>query len=333
MKRWVAVLVTLISCDCEQPARDCMPPPLEPSWRSIPLVDQDGMPQPRFAPAVAALGLELVIAGGLQTGVTEGLAITDRVLAFHTQTGGWRELPRLPIRSTDSALVGVSGRLLLLGGLDSPTTASGRAFVLEVNSAAWRELPAMPAPRGAAAVISAPPFIYLLGGLDGSGPRSDVIAFDIVHEQWVADAVAGLPSPRSHAAAMEQLDGALVIAGGSSSTGALADGYRLRPQGAQWSLLAPLSGPRSGCVYGVAFGSLLCAGGDDGGQALTITERFDPSDMTAGAWSAVTAMPEPRSGARGAMIGGQLYVVGGSRSLAVEPTDTIWKFDFAATIP
>lgn len=348
-RRWLLLTLTLAACDeCERPdVPDCGRPEI-PIWQSLPILDEAGTPQLRLESGVAALGTELVIAGGYSTGVAQGLAITDQVHAFDTLADAedptrWRALPPLPVRWTHVGLAAHGGRLFALGGHeDESGTSSGRAFILEPNAIDWREVAMpMPAPRGAAAVLVSSPFIYLFGGADGVGPRSDVIAFHMVDETWQADALPALPTPRSHTAVMERYDGTLIVAGGLGLSGPLGDVYRLVPSDASeqaWRTAEPMTTLRGGCVYGSGFGSLVCAGGETGAAVLDLVERFDPSrgaivDMVAsGEWTVLPSMPEARGGAQGAMIGGKLYVVGGSRSIMLEPTDTILVFSFVDTI-
>lgn len=331
VRPWLAALV-LLGCAEDPPA------PREP-WTQLELPDRER----RLEPAVAALGTELVVAGGYETGLTEGLAITDEVLVLDTLDGTWRSLPPAPVRWTHAQLAAIGGSLYLLGGHEDPDgTASGRAFVLPPGGAAWEELPPMPSPRGAAAVIVSRPFIFLFGGADATGPLASVLAFDILDRTWVADALPPLPTPRSHAAVMEQVDGTFIVAGGLGiSNQPLGDVWRLRPTpdpaDLAWAPAEAMPSNRGGCVFGTAYGALVCAGGEAGAAALDVVERFDPDGlvvdgMAVGEWRALPAMPEARAGAQGAMIGGQLYVVGGSRSLMYEPTSTVFVFAFVDSI-
>lgn len=337
MRRPVLLVAVLIAGCAEQPA-----PPAGDPWSEIPLPDLwPGPPRRRLEPAVTALGTELVIAGGFSTSQDEGLEITDEVLVLDTLTGAWRALPPTPVRWTHAALAAVGATLYLLGGLeDVAGTASGQAFVLPPGADAWQELPAMPTPRGAAAVLVAPPLIYLIGGIDGTTPFASVLAFDTIDRTWLVDPLPPLPLARSHAAAMRQADGTIIVAGGlDDALRPLGDVWRLHPtaDGLAWEPAEPMPVRRGGCAYGTAFGALVCAGGEAGSVALDVAERYDPAglvidDEAVDVWSELPPMPEARAGARGATIGGKLFVVGGSRSLAFEPTGSILVLSFVDTI-
>ncbi|MBS1117913.1 MAG: ring canal Kelch protein [Deltaproteobacteria bacterium] len=305
----------------------------------------------RLEPAVAASGTRLVIAGGFSTSLPEGLEITDEVLALdtlatNTPTGGWTKLPRLPVRWHHGALAASAGALYLLGGFEGPNAdARGESFVLELGATEWTPLPAMPdlQARGGAGVVTVPGHIYLLGGSNRSGPLASCLDFDLIDRTWspLMHAVEGaqvpvvLPTPRSHVAAMQSEDGSLVIAGGlDDANRALGDTYRLPLGASVWELRAPMTN-RGGCAYGVAFGSLVCAGGEIDDTVASVVERYDPRSAPgspADEWSALPELPEPRGGTQGAVIGGSLYVPGGSKTRTFEPTSTLFVLSLEGTV-
>src|SRR5690349_13354771 len=90
------------------------------------------MPRRALAPGVAALGQQLIVAGGFDTSVREGLDITARVDAFDPATGTWGTLPDAPVRWTNSNLASVGATLYLVGGLEgAQLVARGDAFALD----------------------------------------------------------------------------------------------------------------------------------------------------------------------------------------------------------
>ncbi|HEU4734806.1 MAG TPA: kelch repeat-containing protein, partial [Kofleriaceae bacterium] len=76
------------------------------------------MPRRALAPGVAMLGQQLVVAGGFDTGASEGLEITARVDAFDVGTGTWEALPDAPVRWSHANLATVGATLYLAGGLE-----------------------------------------------------------------------------------------------------------------------------------------------------------------------------------------------------------------------
>lgn len=316
----LAVLAALAAgCDDPEPVRPDAP------WR-----DGPELPAPRLEAAVAALGTRLVVAGGFSTRTGE---ITREVLALDTLAGTWSPLPALPVAWTHGALAASAGTLYLLGGLEGTSyVARGEAFALDVGADAWRALPPLPPgqERGAAAVVVSPPHIYLIGGSSTAGALASVLDYNLATMMWTR--LPDLPTPRSHAAAIRIADGTLIVAGGlAGPTGApLAEVYALPLGAAAWEPRRPMPTPRGGCAYGAALGWLICAGGEAGSSALRAVEAYDP---IADAWMTLPELPVARAGAPGAVVGQQLYVPGGSGSLAFEPTRTLLIFSLIDALP
>lgn len=314
MRRYSLLLCLAAAC-ADAPDLETRPP-----WAEGP-----ALPGRRLEAAVAAHGVRLAVAGGFSTSAREGLAITNEVLVLDTFTGVWEPLPELPVAWTHGSLASVGGVLYLLGGLDGANfIARGDAFALDLEAAAWRALPPLPAgqERGAAGVVVSPPHIYLIGGAGSNGAvLATVLDFNVSTSTWTQ--LADLPIARSHAAAMRRPDGTLIVAGGLAADGAaLADVYALPLGATEWIARAPMPTPRGGCAYGAVLGWLVCVGGE-AASTLRVAEAYDP---VADAWRALPEMPDARAGAPGAVIGQQLYIAGGSRTFAFEPTDTVYVF-------
>jgi hypothetical protein len=175
----------------------------------------------------------------------------------------------------------------------------------------------------------APNHIFLIGGSSSAGVLASVLDYSIAMSTWTQ--LPDLPVPRSHAAAMRLTDGTLIVAGGLAQTGApLDDVHALLPGASAWEPRRPMPTPRGGCAYGQALGWLICAGGESGSSALQVVEAYDP---IADVWMTLPEMPVPRAGAAGAVIGQQLYIVGGSASLAFEPVRTVLIFSPIDALP
>jgi len=300
------------------------------------------MPRRALEPGVAALGQQVVVAGGFDTSVREGLDITGRVDAFDTTDGTWGTLPDAPVRWTHPNLAAVGGTLYLLGGLEGVQYAArGEAFALDSLDHVWRPIAPMdPADaRGASGVVTAPGRVYLLGGASSTAALATCLEYDITADRWTR--LPDLPAPRSHPAAMRRADGTLIVAGDLASLDASdprGEVWALPPPGAAsrvWQPRAAMHQPadpdtRGGCAYGVVLGELVCAGGEGGQAARRVVESYDPyTDV----WTAREAMPVERAGTQGAVVGGRLFVPGGSGTLAFEPTDTLYIYEPLDTAP
>lgn len=315
------VLVALAAC--HDPAAP--PPDAAAPWTQL-----ADMPRAALEPGVTAMGTSLVVLGGFDTGLQQGLHISDRVDVFDTLAGTWSQLPAAPVAWTHVDLAAVAGTLYLLGGTSGQEfTAEGAAWRLDPGAPAWTSIAPLPAglERGAAGVVVNPPHIYLIGGASSTAALASVLDYDLMTDTWAQ--LPDLPAARSHPAAMRRADnGALLVAGGLATLDASmpeADFWQLAPGAPAWEpIAAPLPTPRGGCVYGALAGSLACAGGEAGGNALGVVEAYA---IATGAWQTLPAMPQPRAGTQGAVIGEQLYVPGGAEQLQFIPTSTLYRLD------
>lgn len=298
------------------------------------------LPERRLEAAAAASGSRLVVYGGFVTGASEQprLAITNEVHVYDPFAETWANLPPPPVAWTHAHLVGVGGALYLLGGLEGETfVPRGRTFKLDLGAApwlgeAWRELTPMPAglERGAAAVVFTTGHIFLFGGDAQNGVTDSILQYEIANDAWT-ELPARLPTPRSHAVAMRDEDGTFVIAGGTGPQGPLGDAHALSPFGV-WSLRAPMNQPHGGCAYGLVYGNLVCAGGETVVNGAVVPSRVvEVYDSTLDEWTVTAEMPADRGGASGAVVASRLYVVGGSESIALEPTATLYELDLLDT--
>ncbi len=287
------------------------------------------LPAPRVDVAVTALGQRVTVYGGREAGV-----LTSSTIALDPLEETWNPLPDAPIALADANLATVSATLYLLGGLDD-TAARGESYALDAAfpEPTWRELPPMPAglERGAAAVVVFPPNIFVLGGATPSGAVSSNLAFNTIANEWTV--LPPLPAPRSHGAAMRMPDGTLIFAGGRDGDQAFSNVYALRLLGSrfamEWEERSPMPTARGGCAYGTVVDQLICAGGEAGDTVLAVNESYDPFRDV---WTLLPLLPEPRTGTRGAVVGGRLFVPGGTASAAREPTSTVYVFSFLDTL-
>jgi len=300
------------------------------------------MPRRALEPGVAALGQQVVVVGGFDTSLAEGLDITARVDTFDTTSSTWGTLPDAPVKWTHLNLAVVGDRLYIAGGLEgAQDVAHGEGFVFDLIDKVWQPITAMdPADaRGSSGVVTAPGRIYLLGGASTTAALATCLEYDTIAGTW--SHLPDLPAPRSHPAAMRMLDGTLIVAGGLASLDASApegEVWALPPPGAAsrtWQPRAAMQAPtdpalRGGCAYGVVLGELVCAGGEGGQAASTVVEGYDPYlDQ----WTMHESMPFARAGVQGAALGGRLFVPGGAATLALDPTDTLYIYTPLDTPP
>jgi hypothetical protein len=332
LPREILILVAVAACSAPATPPDA---PASP-WFLAPVE----LPSPRLEPGVAALGQRLVIAGGFDSNLQAGLTITKEVdvLEVDLDPSLWMftRLSDLPIGTgwTHLNLAGIGTTLYLLGGLEGTDfIARGDAFALDTTtSTVWRILQPMPPgqERGAAGIVVSPPHIFLLGGASTTAALATVLDYNIATNTW--SRLPDLPSPRSHPAAMRQVDGTLIVAGGLATLDAtqpLSEVLALPLGATQWEPRASMPTARGGCAYGVALGFLVCAGGEAGGAALSVVEAYDP---VSNVWFTLPPMPVERAGTQGAMIGQRLFVPGGAATLTFNPTATLYVLSLLDTV-
>ena len=326
MVRLFALLLALAACDSSP-----TPPDSGPSAWSVAAT----LPRPRLEPGVAALGQQVVIVGGFDTSLRDGLEITAAIDAWDSAANTWSTLTDAPVRWTHANVAVVGATLYLVGGLEGTQfIARGNGYALNPVGHTWHPIASLPPgeERGAAGVVTAPGRIYLLGGASSTGALASCLEYDETTDRWTQ--LPPLPAPRSHLAAMRMVDGTLIAAGG------LATLDSSDPRGEVWALSPPGATPRvwvartpmhaagspdlhGGCAYGVALGQLVCAGGEAGSDARDVVDSYDPYlDV----WMPREAMPSARAGTQGTAVGGRLYVPGGAQTLTFNPTDSLFVF-------
>ncbi|MDQ3335885.1 MAG: hypothetical protein M4D80_12015 [Myxococcota bacterium] len=307
--------------------------------RGEPWTERTALPDRRLEASATGVGARLVVIGGF---VNESLEISRDVLQYDPFRDEWSVHPlQAPEAFTHAALTSVGGSLYLLGGLEgSAFTPSGKSWRLRPNATTWEALADMPIghERGAAAVVVSTGHIFLLGGEIAGGFTDTILDYEISSNTWSVHPMK-LTTARSHAAAMREDDGTFIIAGGNGIQGPLGDTFALRLDG-MVELRAPMNIARGGCAYGVIFGQLVCAGGEIGTAVSRVVEVYDPTDdewtvpTIGGRWlAAIAEMPLERAGAAGAIVTSRLYVVGGSQTNALTPTNTLYEFDLLDTLP
>jgi len=321
-----AIALLFVGCGNNNPQ-----PPDSPAspWQVGPM-----LPGLRLEAGVTALGQNVVMLGGFDTGIIQGLHITNEVDILDTSSGTWSRLPDAPVAWTHVNLMAAGGTLYLLGGLEGTNfVARGDTFALDPGATQWRPLTPIPTnqERGAAALIAVPPHLYIIGGAFTTGAVATGLDYDITTDTWAMLPV--LPSARSHPAGMRNIDGTLIVAGGLKTLDAsmpIAETLALPPGSTTWESRAPMPVAHGGCAYGTIGHSLVCAGGEAGAAALRIAMSYD---AVLDQWTMLPDMPIERAGTQGAAVGQRLFVPGGAPELQFEPSDTMDIFNALDTAP
>jgi N-acetylneuraminic acid mutarotase len=260
------------------------------------------MPIPRTEVAAAAVGREIVVAGGF---AADGSA-SRRADAYSPARDSWRRLPDLPVGLHHAMLVGVGGKPYVVGGYSAAGIPQRTAFVLE--GGVWRALPGMPFARAAAGAGVVGGRIVVAGGVTTGSRRlaRNALVYDIRVRRW---SIAPGPTPREHLGVASLAGTVYAVAGRTSGLDTNTLHFESwRPGEARWQRLQPVPDPRGGTGAAAVSGHIVSVGGEEPGG--TIAEVFAYS-ATSRRWVRLDDLPTPRHGVGVAALGGRVYVIGG----------------------
>jgi N-acetylneuraminic acid mutarotase len=221
-------------------------------------------------------------------------------------------------RSELAAVAGADGRIYVIGGHG----ASGAGRLVEIydpGADSWTTGAQMPTSRGdLAAVLGSDGKIYAIGGdyASVSDPGASIVAevYDPSTNMW--QSLPSLPVGRSALAAAVDASGTIYAIGGYDGTTAheLGTVATFHPGDTSWTTLADsMTTARSEHVAATApDGRIYALGGEAqiAGPELAALEYYQPG--MAG-WHTATAMPTTRKMLAAAILGPQLYALGGNR--------------------
>lgn len=236
--------------------------------------------------------------------------------AFHcgmglVRTVEWCRLPNLPapgrFRHGAASLTG--SELYVCGGQDFYSHNSTLASTLRWSSSQedWEEMAPLCQARSFFPLVVFDGQLYALGGRDNGVALNSVETYNPELNVWRP--APALPAPCfAHAAAI--LEDRLYVSGGCSGTGQYLDSLihydpKLKRPG---TLLSPMGVARASHVMAALGGKLYVAGGvGDTGDLLSF-EAYEPKSDS---WTQLASLPSPHVGAAGAVLQGELLVLGG----------------------
>ncbi|HEX8297741.1 MAG TPA: kelch repeat-containing protein [Rubricoccaceae bacterium] len=270
------------------------------------------MATPRADAAWTVSGGRLYVFGGRRAGGT----LLRSVEVFDPATG-WSAMPPMDRARADARAVVLNGDFYVLGGRD----ASGALDDVErfdSRENRWRSASSLDEARigHGAGVVGGQ--IYAVGGAGEYGPllRS---AERYEDEDWNPYAPWTLAQPRALAGSAS-VGGAVVLAGGFGPAGPVGTVERFVP-GASAAPLPSLLRARGALALATDGATLFAVGGRDAGNVRVA----DVERLTAGAsaWTALSPLPEGREGAVAAVLGPDLYVVGGTDEFGTVLTSVV----------
>lgn len=207
-------------------------------------------------------------------GYVAGLSMpTDRALAL--RDGAWEELPPMPEPRAAAAAAFLGGKLYVIGGATTGGMAD-ESFVFDPSTEEWSSIPGPATPREHHTLVRYDGALYALGGrvLTFETTMSSVERFDPATKTWSPE--PPLPyAAAGHVSAVTR-NGMLVVLGGETAAGPLADAYALDLRSGRWLRLEPLDPARTG--FGTAaIGSVVYSFGGAGTETAyyDVTEAID----------------------------------------------------------
>jgi N-acetylneuraminic acid mutarotase len=272
------------------------------------------LPAPRGAGAGALLGRTIHFFGGAER-TPDGTGLVDRAehwaLDLDDLEAGWQARAPLPDPRNHLGGAALDGRIYGVGGqhgADDTWGNSATVSVYDPGTDAWTAGPSLPEPRGhitASTVASGGRILVAGGTLNGNKPGDAVRAFDPADGTWLR--LPPLPSPRK-GPVVGVIDGDLLAATGNGGGAVPTDtNWSLRRAG-RWEVHPAMPVAMGDVAAGVVGTHVLVVGA---GTSAT----YD-GDLATGTWRTRATRPYVGSASAAEVLGGKLYVVGGTGTAA-----------------
>jgi N-acetylneuraminic acid mutarotase len=282
-------------------------------------------PFERSEVGAARIGDRIYVVGGL---LGDGRT-TGRMAAYDISQDEWIKRRRLPKPTNHPGVVGLDGKLYVLGGRrKSAKRTSDALFRYTPRTNRWNRLPDAPIARAAMGLAVKGDRLYAVGGhLKGNFEVRRLEVYDVSQRTWRRR--AAMPTGRNHLTAVFA-EGELWAIGGRQEGGEnLATVERYDPGANEWSDGPALNVPRSGIASVVAADSIVVFGGEDlgpGGSTIAEVERLPFADL-AGPWQLLEQMPVPRHGLGGAARDDFVYALEGGPMPGLHVSNLVERLD------
>jgi N-acetylneuraminic acid mutarotase len=230
--------------------------------------------------------------------------------------------------------------MLVFGGVDGYGEVLNDLWSYSAFTGAWTSIMTFGGPdaRRAHSAVWDPAEhrMYVFGGMGADGVSDELWAYDARSRVWQLLTSEGPtpPARQEHAAVWDPVRRQMLVFGGVSPDGPLADLWSYDPSSATWTQLTAGDGPVRRIRHGAAWDSeherMLVFGGYGGpelGDYLNDLWSYDP---TTGRWEelATTDGPRPpvRSMLRAVWAGDRLLILGGYFG-GVDYLGDVWAYD------
>jgi DNA-binding CsgD family transcriptional regulator/N-acetylneuraminic acid mutarotase len=268
---------------------------------------------------VAAL-LVFVVAFFPQAGVTSPSSevsddFTNRPAArgqsaVRFEVSRWVSRAQMPTPRERLAVAVHEDKIYAIAG-DTPSGVTGVVEIYNPDDNIWAigTPKRTPVSNLAAAVVDG--LIYVPGGYNSAGEVvTTTEVYDPANDTWGTR--APLPAPLC-AYAIAAVDGKLFVFGGWDGDSYVASVYEYDPLEDEWTAKTAMSTARGFAAAGVVEDKIYVVGGYDGRTEFALCEEYDPAedDGTGVPWTIKAPMSVGRGGLGVAVVGKNLYAVGG----------------------
>jgi len=184
----------------------------------------------------------------------------------------------------------------------TPTTPANTL----ANPPRWQTKPGLPEARSAMGAVAYNNNLYLVGGDTATGVSGDLIAYNLVNNEWKQ--LAAKPTPVSEVKAV-LIGEKIYVPGGKRTDGTLSDSLEVYdPRQNTWEARAPLPSPISNYALTAYEGNLYLFGGWDGKNISDRIFRYDPDTDR---WETRRLTPGARMAGAAAALDGRILLIGG----------------------
>ena len=230
--------------------------------------------------------------------------------AVRFEVSRWVSRAQMPTARERLAVAIHENKVYAIAG-DTSSGVTGAVEIYDPGNNAWKARAPKPTPVSNVAAAVVDGLIYVPGGYTSAGEViTTTEVYDPANDTW--DTKAPLPAPLC-AYAIAARDGKLFVFGGWDGDSYVASVYEYDSQEDDWTAKTAMSTARGFAAAGVVEDKVYVVGGYDGTTEFALCEEYDPAkdDGTGVPWTIKTPMSVGRGGLAVAVVGKNLYAVGG----------------------
>ena len=238
-------------------------------------------------------------------------------------SGGWSARSDLIEANSEMGVVGLNGKIYVLGGYPSNRVTVRTVQVYDTAANSWSLGAPLPIGVNHPMPVAHNNRIYVIGGqTDANTAYVDAVQeYDPAANTWRMR--ARMPTARSAGAAVA-IDGRIYVAGGRPPRG--ADFAVYDPARDEWATLPSLPTQRNHLTAVAEQGKVYVMGGRfEGGFTSDAADRVEIYDPRTGQWATGAAMPKPRGGINGVAAYGCIHIFGGEFATGVHADHDVYN--------